>query len=168
MKSDEVLWPDCSTFDVAHDTSFCPDHQTKVDTYTPTFMAALQSMCIIMVIGTRAHAITNLLYECWVIYHHYNNHLGRWQPLVEQLALIDVWHCQYIIPQYHNTRGNVSILYHCWHCSMLMLDGFIQQGPVRRNLLAVELDSHRSSFFLITFFSEWQFNLLSRGENDST
>ena len=24
------------------------------------------------------------------------------QHLVEQLALIDIWHCQYIIPQCHN------------------------------------------------------------------
>ena len=176
MKSDEVLWPGSSTFDVAHDTSFCPDHQTRVDTYTLIFMEALQSTCIIMVIGTRARAITNFLYECWGIYHHYSNHLGRWQPLVEQLALIidhidyvnpttyaliDVWHCQCIIPQCH-----MSVYYTivgtavCW-CKITSYN----KDQLGGNFSAMELDSHHSSFFLIIFFSEWQFILLSRGEN---
>ena len=44
-----------------------------------------------------AHAITNLLYEGWAYLPL--NCLGLsklLQPLVEQLALIDIWHCQYV------------------------------------------------------------------------
>ena len=63
-----------------------------------------------------AHAITNLLYEGLGL--STTNGLGLCkllQPLVEQLAVIDIWHCQYVttVP--------------CILLDTLILDGFIQQ-----------------------------------------
>ena len=62
------------------------------------------------------------------------------QPLVEQLALIDIWHCQYI-PQCH--------MYRCWHCGTLILDGFIQQKTITTILYCMHMQSFDLSLVII-------------------
>ena len=89
-----------------------------------------------------AHAISDLLYEdraylpltVWVYVQ-----CKVLQPLVEQLALIDIQQCQYI-PQCHE--------YHSWHWGTLILDGLIQQRVALLGLF----NHHRQQHQLVERF----------------
>ena len=66
-----------------------------------------------------AHAIANLLYEGLGLSTTNGPGLCKLlQPLVEQLAVIDIWHCQYV-----TTVPCILLL----ALGTLILDGFIQQ-----------------------------------------